>query len=150
MTDSTFTRQSCGYALLAIGLVTLAGCGGSGTGRYHVSGKATYAGKPIPFGRIYFDPDLAKKNDGLQGTADIKDGLYDTARSGQGTTGGAVIVRIEGFDGVSTDPDRPSGKPLFPNYQTAVELPRQNTTRDFDVPAAAARPGGAPPVPAGP
>ena len=120
--------------LTAVGLLA-AGCGGSG--RYDVSGKVTYAGKPVPFGCIYFDPDVTKNKDGVQGYAEIKDGHYDTDASDKPPTSGSVIVRIEGFDGVPLDAERPNGKPLFTEYKTAVELPRGRTVKDFDIPAAA-------------
>jgi hypothetical protein len=120
--------------------LTLVGCGQrSSSGRNNISGKVTFAGNPIPVGRIYFDPDASMKNDGLQGYAEIKDGYYDTAKTDKGPTGGPVIVRIEAFDGVALDAERPNGKPLFPSYQKKVELPRGQTTMDFDVPALASR-----------
>lgn len=150
MNDWTCGRRSAGALVLALLVVAAVGCGGGSGGRYRVSGKVTFAGKPIPVGRIYFDPNLAKKNDGLQGTAEIKNGEYDTAKGGQGTTAGPVIVRIEGADGTTGDPDRPNGKPLFPSYQTELDLPKQNTTRDFDVPASAAMPRKGPVAPVGP
>jgi len=122
--------------LLLAGFV-LAGCSKEPT-RYQVSGKVTFKGAPVALGRIYFDPDAAKKNDGLQGYAEIKNGEYDTAKGGKGTTGGPVVVRIEAFDGVGTDPERPNGKPLFPYWQEQVELPKEaKITKNFDVPASA-------------
>ena len=130
-------------ALLAAGLLVL-GCSKEPS-RYQVSGKVTFKGAPVALGRIYFDPDAAKKNDGLQGYAEIKNGEYDTAKGGKGTTGGPVVVRIEAFDGVGTDPERPNGKPLFPYWQEQVELPKEaKITKNFDVPASAVnmKPGG--------
>jgi len=113
------------------------GCGGGKS--YHVSGKASFAGKPIPVGKIYFTPDAAKGNSGATGYADIKDGKYDTsAAGGMGIIGGPMIVRIEGSDGVKIDEERPGGKPLFPEYQKAEDFPKAATTKDFDVPASAA------------
>jgi len=135
-------RLVAGSGVLAVLVAGLVGCN-PGPTRYQVAGKVTFAGKAVPLGRIYFDPDLSKGGEGvlLQGTAEIKDGVYDTARTGVGTSGGAILVRIEAFDGVSTDPERPAGNPLFPSYQVAVELPRQNTTgKDFDIPAGAVGP----------
>jgi len=141
--NSTLPLRRCafrllGAAVLLTGCLPLAGCGDR-SGRFNVSGKVTFDGKPIPAGRIYFDPDGSKGNRGLQGSAEIKDGQYDTARSRKGTTGGPVIVRIEGADGVRTDDDHPNGKPLFPTYETTAELPKEPTTKDFDVPASAAK-----------
>jgi hypothetical protein len=114
------------------------GCGGGPT-VYRISGNVTFAGKPIPVGRIYFTPDSSKGNIGLTGYADIKDGKYDSSVSGgRGIAGGATVVRIEGSDGVKIDEERPAGNALFPAYETSVELPKSSSTKDFDVPAAAA------------
>jgi len=120
---------------------------GCGEKIYRVSGKATFAGKPIPVGKIYFTPDAAKGNSGPSGYATIKDGQYDTATGGgQGILGGPMVVRIEGADGVKIDEERPNGKPLFAHYETQLEMPKSTTTKDFDVPASAVnqKPGGGP------
>jgi hypothetical protein len=125
-------------ALLASALIL--GCGGDGASRFNVSGSATFAGKPIPVGKIYFTPDAAKGNSGAAGYADIKDGKFSTASAGgMGTIGGAMLVRIEGADGIALDEDRPNGNPLFTFYEVAVEFPKESTTKDFDVPADAAK-----------
>jgi hypothetical protein len=127
----------------------LLGCGGETT--YHLSGKVTFKGQPIPSGKIYFIPDTTKGNKGPTGYADIKDGNYDTAaKGGSGCVGGAMIIKIEGIDPAGK-PDKvdkseeTTGKPLFPPYQTTVEIPKQKGTKDFDVPADAGK-GGAPKV----
>lgn len=109
------------------------GCGskpGPGTARYHVSGTVTYQGKPVPAGSITFQPDGTRGNAGPAGGAAIQNGKYDTRTSRKGTVGGPHIVQIEGLDG-------PDGNELFPEFTTTVDLPKQNTTQDFDVPAAA-------------
>ena len=74
------------------------GCG-SGERLHPVSGTATFDGKPIPAGIIYFDPDPTKGGKGTQGFASIKDGKYSTGVEGQGVRGGAYIIRITGYDG---------------------------------------------------
>jgi len=133
--------------LLFLLCAALLGCGGSSG--YHISGNATFNGKPIPVGKIYFTPDAAKKNTGAAGWADIKDGKYDTRSSGgMGIIGGPTLVRIEGSDGVKLDEERPNGTPLFAYYETPVDLPKSNSTKDFDVPASAASatPPSAPPT----
>lgn len=122
--------------LALVCLLLTCGCGEKGTRRYHVAGKVTFEGKPVPAGTMIFSPDLAKGNDGLQGYAEIRDGYFDTRRSGKGGPGGAVVVRIEGFDGKPIE-DYPFGKPIFAAFQVEVELPRQDATKDFEVPAAA-------------
>ena len=119
-------------------MVSIAGCGGDSTG-YRLSGKVTFNNQPIPVGTIYFDPDGSKGNSGASGFAQIKDGAFDTsAAGGQGTIGGPMVVRIVGLDGVKIDEERVNGKPLFPEYRTEVELPKENSTMDFEVPASAA------------
>jgi hypothetical protein len=119
------------------------GCGGGNTHR--ISGKVTFKGQPIPAGKIYFMPDGSKGNTGPTGYANIKEGSYDTsATGGQGIVGGPTVVAIEGFD-PNAKPDKPdpSGevtvKSLFPRYETSVDLPKGNTTKDFEVPAEAVK-----------
>lgn len=119
---------------IALACASLCGCGGS-IPIYEVSGTVTYQGKPLPAGVIYFDPDVTQKNDGPQGYAIIRDGQYNTdADGGMGVVGGAYLVRIEGFDGKPGN-ELPLGKPIFTDYQKAVDLPKANSTQDFDVPA---------------
>jgi hypothetical protein len=123
------------------------GCGGSPN--YQVEGKATFAGQPIPAGTITFTPDAAKGNTGPVGYAIITNGQFSTSSGGgKGTAGGPTIVKIEGSDGVKIDDERPKGKALFPYYEMPVDLPKSNSTKDFDVPAAAAKmkPGGGKPT----
>lgn len=119
-------------AMLALGL--LAGCGGpAGPARYDVEGVVTYDGKPVPAGRVVFEPDSAKGNQGPACYADIEDGKY-ASPSGKGTVGGPHVVRINGSNGVPHD-ESPLGTALFPEYRTNVDLPKETATHDFDVPA---------------
>jgi hypothetical protein len=132
---------------LAWGLLVfvLAGCSGDGT--YNVSGKVTFKNAPVPAGKIYFIPDGEKGNTGPTGYADIKDGSYNTSWSGgKGAVGGPTVVAIEGFDPSSPakvakgdTSGEQTVKALFPQYEFKVELPRSSTTKDFDVPAEAAK-----------
>lgn len=136
--------------LLTWGIVVAAAAGGlagcSGDGTYQISGKVTFQNQPVPAGKIYFRPDSAKGNSGPTGYADIKNGQYNTAWSGgKGIVGGPTVVAIEGLD-----PARPaksargdtSGEQLvtllFPQYEIQADLPKANSTKDFEVPAAAA------------
>jgi len=105
---------------------------------FNVSGTVTFDGQPVPAGIIYFNPDFSQGNDGPQGVADIKDGKFDTSKGGRGHCGGAMVVRIEGFDGKSPDP-KSVGKPLFVAFELNRDLPRQNSSQDFEVPASAAQ-----------
>lgn len=125
--------RSWAMAVLAtLGLLTV-GCS-RGPQFHDVSGTVTYRGKPLPAGVIYFNPDVQRGNDGPQGYAIIKDGEYTTATAGgKGVLGGAYVVRIEGFDGKPGN-ELPLGKPMFTDFQTAVDFPESATTKDFDVP----------------
>jgi|GEM_PF-194924 len=114
--------------------LTLLAVGCSGPTMYSVSGSVSFDGKPLPAGVIFFDPDVSKSNDGPQGYAIIKNGRYDTAApGGKGVVGGAYIARIEGFDG-SPGEELPLGKPLFTDFQKAIELPKAKSTQNFDIP----------------
>jgi hypothetical protein len=130
---------ACGSSLLvAVLSFCITGCGG-GPKLYRVSGNVTFAGKPIPEGKIYFTPDGAKENSGAPGFANIKDGKYDTSGAGgQGHGGGPMAVRIEGSSGIGSADDAVSVPPLFQPYETTADLPKSSTTKDFDVPASAA------------
>jgi hypothetical protein len=140
------TKWLCGLSLTACLLMT--SCGTSGSTVHHLSGKVTFNGKPLPAGRIFFLPNTARGNAGQGGFAEIKDGTYDTRHNGNPTPGGALIVRIDGFDGKGA-PGNPAGQALFLAYEVEVEVPRADATQDFDVPAAAAKNlpkgGGTPP-----
>ena len=125
-------------ALLLVSLL-MAGCGpGNNPRAVNVSGTVTFNGKPVPLGVIYFDPDTSAGNDGVQGSANIRNGSYDTSQTGKGITGGAYTVRIRGADAQSDDPERPS-RPLFGEYSIKVEFPYETTTKDFEVPTSAAK-----------
>jgi len=118
----------------ALAICVLVGCGGSdGPERYPVEGAVIYDGKPVPAGRIDFEPDPAQGNKGPAGYATIEDGRYATAQ-GKGTVGGPLVVRITGTDGEATG-ESPYGTMLFPTYTTSVDLPHESTTHDFDLPA---------------
>ena len=127
-------------ALCAATLVlvfSLTGCGGpSGPPQYEISGKATFNGKPIPAGKIMFVPDRSKENTGPRGVARIENGQYKTL-PGKGAAGGPQVVTIQGYDGVTPPGWAGSdlGSPIFKRYEKKIELPAENTTVDFDVPA---------------
>ena len=120
--------------MLVIAMPLLAGCGGSGPRAVNVSGTVTFNGQPVPQGKIYFDPDTAAGNDGVQGFARIQEGAYDTRDTGKGIGGGAYRVRIIGATAGENGP----AKPLFGEYTVAVDFPQETTTHDFEVPASAA------------
>jgi hypothetical protein len=119
---------------VVVGVCLLAtGCA-RGPKLFEVSGSVRYDGQPLPAGVVYFDPDIAKGNDGPQGYAIIKDGSFTTsAPGGQGVVGGAYLVRIEGFDG-QPGHELPLGKPLFTDFEELVDLPKAPSKCDFEVP----------------
>ena len=131
------TRDRIGITSLAVALLALgltSGCGGSGgPTRYSLEGAVTFDGQPIPTGEIRFEPDTSQDNSGPAGHAIIEDGRYVTS-SGKGTVGGPHIVRIEGLDGKASG-EMPYGNPLFEDYKVILDLPKEDTSHDFDVPA---------------
>lgn len=127
----------CGLLLTAW---MLTGCGAESDGpaRYAISGKVDFGGAPIPFGEIMFQPDAEKGNKGPGAMGQIEKGVYKI-EAAEGPIGGAHIVRITGLDGKPTAGAAPvagaaPAKPLFKEYQTTADLPKQATTKDFSVP----------------
>jgi len=128
-------------AIVGLGCCLVLGCGSN---TYRVSGKVNFKGQPIPEGRIFFIPDTAKGNSGATGSAEIKNGQYDTSGpNGKGTVGGPMQIRIEAWDPAkaakSEKSELTSIPPLFPPYQTTADLPKGDSTKDFDVPADAVK-----------
>jgi hypothetical protein len=130
--------------VFGLGLLPIVACFlavGCGDKTYRVSGKVTFNGKAIPEGRIQFIPDSTKGNKGPEGSADIKDGQYDTGASGgKGVIGGPMIVRIEAWDPAKKvdKPDKSAlsvAPQLFPPYVTTADLPKSDSNKDIDVPA---------------
>lgn len=134
MTTVHVTRWLAAWSLF--GVFLFAGCGGAGNGpvRYELSGNATYQGRPIRGGRILFAPDTNQGNKGPGSVADITHGEFRTRR-GKGTVGGPHVVTIYGEDGTMATEEHDNA--LFPPYKTHLDLPKEDATRDFDVPAAA-------------
>lgn len=127
---------------LTVAMVTVAGCGNDGDPRQiDLSGTVSFGGKPIPAGSIIFEPDSTKGNSGPQGVADIRDGKYDTSATGKGTVGGAYVVRITGFDRVEESEYAPATA-LFDEYRIEVDLPKETSKMDFEVPADAPKKSG--------
>jgi hypothetical protein len=92
----------------------------------------TFAGQPVPVGRISFEPDTAAGNSGPAGYGSIVAGRYSTYPT-MGAVKGPQVVRITGFDGKPFG-EMTDGKPLFPDHTTSADLPAKPTTIDFDVP----------------
>jgi hypothetical protein len=138
-------KRLIGTTVFTAILLLCAGCGGEGN---RVSGKVTFKGAPVPAGKIYFMPDGTKGNNAGTGFADIKDGLYDTSKSGgRGAPAGPVIIAIEGIDPSKPPPKADSdviATVLFPRYELAADMPSSSSTKDIDVPESAAK--GPPPA----
>ena len=125
------------YLALFVVLLGCVGCGSDGTARYELAGKITFGGQPVPKGYLRFAPDKEAGNSGPGASATIIDGSYTTL-AGQGTVGGPHVVKIVGTDGVPYKNEGitiPVGRPLFPEYEVRVDLPKQSGTHDFEVPA---------------
>lgn len=131
-------RSSLPAAVLLAAFVT--GCGPSGPVVFHRSGTVTFAGQPIPLGKIYFDPDVGAGGTGPSGFADIVDGKFDTSSgAGKGSSHGPMTVRVTGFSKENPDKISGFGSPLFVEYATKADLPAKSSEYTIDVPAAAAK-----------
>jgi hypothetical protein len=121
-------------AVLLTGLMVLIGCGPADPIPYDVSGTITVAGKNIPRGMIYFEPDASKQVKGMMGFAEIVDSKYDTKLKGRGVLPGYHFVRVNGYDGKAS-PESPYGAAIFPEYRqpSAREFPATPSTLDIDV-----------------
>lgn len=125
-------RSSLGRWLILLALACLAaGCGRGD--RWHLAGKVQHGGQPVGEGHITFDPIMTGTGGGF---AKIINGTYDTRLAGRGQPGGPHRVLIVCYKGLK-DPNNPDSAVvlLFPPFKTEVDLPRQASTMDFDVPA---------------
>ncbi len=133
-------RLTIGLPAVATALLLVVGCGrpNKEPPRYNLSGKVSYRGAAVPHATIFFQPDRAKGNNGPQFSARIIDGAYKTL-PGRGPTGGPYLAIITGLDpsaARNTGPhNMPPAEPLFPQFQVSIDLPKQDSTRDFVVPA---------------
>ncbi|EAQ81014.1 hypothetical protein [Blastopirellula marina] len=120
-----------GAAVLAV--IALVGCSRQdGPPRYQVSGAATFGGQPIPLGEVEFSPDSKQGNTGPGTIAKIQDGRYETP-SDRGVVGGPHNVRITGYDG-KTNSESYSGVTIFSPHLETIDLPKEDTEYDFNVP----------------
>lgn len=124
-------------ALWILAACSLPSCGQTidGPPRYILRGKVTFEGKPVPAGFITFSPSADRGNHGPGGGAPIVNGSYAAPRD-KGVVGGAYDVRIVGYDGKATvmeGEQLPDGTPLFRPFETTVELPKEDSVKDFDV-----------------
>ena len=121
---------------LLAAVATALGCGSGAGDRIDVTGRVTFAGAPVPVGRIDFVPAEAATGRTLAGYATIEQGAFNTRSSGRGPTPGRHRVRITGFD------DRPPtvdevdhGPPLFDPYETTIALEPGDVELQFHIPA---------------
>lgn len=123
-----------GWFVLLFLLSCLVSCSKSDRPRFHMTGRVTFQGQPVPAGNISFEP---VEGGVAGGFASIQDGRYDTSQSGRGHWGGKHTVRITGNTGKLLKPNDPDSgtESLFTPYETTVDLPLQAATQDFDVPA---------------
>lgn len=120
-------------------LVVGGGCrrAGDSAARHVVSGTVHYQGKPVPRGRIEFEPDPSRGNRGPVGVAEIVDGRFRT-NPRFGSVSGPLVVRITGKDGIPpADAGEgwvdPEGSVLFSNHVEAIEVAAGGAVLEFDV-----------------
>jgi hypothetical protein len=106
-----------------------AGCTGSDAPtRYRVSGEVKFDGQPVQYGEVLFTPDGAQGNSGAQGIAEIKNGRYDTQGSrAPGVAGGPMVVVVTAL--------KDERGTLLVEREFKVDLPKEDTKYDFDIPA---------------
>lgn len=117
-------------------MLFIVGCG-SANKAVDLQGEVSYAGKPIPLGKIVFTPDTSRGNSGPQGFAAIEQGKFNTTvRTGRGSVPGHVIVKIEGFETATAGSDGFLGKPLFEKpYEQAIEINAGQEALTISIPA---------------
>ena len=109
------------------------GCGDGGIPRFDLRGEALCDGKPIPSGKITFQPDRTRGNVGPSATALIVQGKYET-QPGKGVTAGPQDVLVYAYDGSPPSETRPFGKPLAEPFSTSIEVSDESTEHDFEIP----------------
>jgi hypothetical protein len=121
------------HTLVFLCVLDIVGCGSNGPKRLSVHGTVTYQGKPVAYGKIAFEPDTAKGNDGPPGVAEIQGGNY-VNRPGFGPVAGPQIVRLTIYDGEAAGEMQPHGKLLATNLVLSVDLPISGGAINFDIP----------------
>ena len=117
--------------LIPLILLISSGCGGSGgVERHALEGTVTFDGKPVPYGRISFEPDRTRGGSGPAGIAEIREGAFSTDnRGGKGSVSGPMKVQIQGYPS-----DQPFTPELFRTYTEAIEVTGDAELK-FEVPA---------------
>lgn len=124
------------FAVLLLALVTLSsGCFSSGDpASFGISGTVQFGDKPVPDGSITLIPDTRQGNSGAALSLDIVDGKFNSASANRGHVGGPHRVRVVGMDGKGDGDLFPHGQMLFPDYETTIDLPKEETTQAIVVP----------------
>jgi hypothetical protein len=116
------------------------GCGrGDGLTRYRVKGTVTYAGQPVEFGAIFFEPTASVGEIAPTVYLPVRGGKYDAGN--EGPVAGKYVVRVGGQDQSKSHVDSDGimhTAQLFQDYSFEVEIPPPNNTLDVEVPASQA------------
>ena len=117
---------SAGQVGLSLSILLVSGCGyRSSLERVHVSGKASYDGKPIEIGQIRFIP--IEPTRAPITVENIRDGSYETAKSG-GVPIGNFRVEIRMFD-----PEEYQNAPRVPGAPAVKQLLPEKYNRDSEL-----------------
>lgn len=128
------------FLSLSLGLVFVAGCGGSsGPTKYEIHGKVTLNGQPVSAGNLTFEPDGKQGNAGPPASTIVKDGAY-AIPADKGIIGGPHLVRL-------TPPMLESGSTVPPGSQFRpqtinIMLPKADSEQNLkfeDVPVSGGR-----------
>lgn len=121
--------------LLLASAVLTSGCfSGGDPATYGISGTVQFGDKPVPNGSITLIPDTRQGNSGAALSLDIVDGNFSSAGADRGHVGGPHMVRVVGMDGKGDGDLFPNGQMLFPDYETTIDLPKEETTQTIVVP----------------
>src|SRR5262245_57116178 len=115
--------------VLVVACVVSIGCGAPQPKRAPLQGKVTYEGLPVAYGVMIFTPDSSKGNKGVFGTAEIRDGVYQTSPD-FGPTPGPMLVNVQVYDAPP-----PENRMLANIIDIAADIPSGTTTRDFNLAA---------------
>lgn len=114
------------FLTLPCTMLLLCGCGKAEAPKADITGTVTFAGKPLVFGTIDFVPDESKSHHGPGGSAEIRNGAFDTTATQSGVFAGPHMIRVSGYEAIPTvsgsgAPDSPP-PPLFLEYPTTADI----------------------------
>ena len=125
-----------GWMIVGVLVVAGLGCGRSNRlTRYAISGAVNHGGSPVPSGTIRMEPDSDAGNRGPATMLSITDGKYQS-EAGFGVLGGKYIVEITGMEKMTKEQLEAFAKPksLFAPYTAKIDLPKQDSVQDFEIP----------------